>query len=162
MKKLISIIALIALATAAQGMGYKEVPAIIKQHSKGADVNVYDASYTSMSEGLLREIVKDHSRAMRKYAPLLLAKKDLFDCDDYAFTFKATASYYSLMMGRNYLCGVLIVKQAKAFGGVPAVGYHALNVILLDGVLYVLEPQTYKLTPLSEYPNRDNIINLVI
>ena len=105
---------------------------------------------------------KDHSRAMRQYAPTTNSKNELFDCDDYAFTFKSSVSYYGLMMGNNYLCGVLIVKQAKAFGGVPAVGYHALNVILLDGVLYVLEPQTYKLTPLSEYPNRDNIINLII
>ena len=162
MKKLISIIALIALATAAQGMDYKEVYGSIKQHSNGAAVGVYDPSYASMSEGLLKKIIGDHYRALRLYAPKLFSGNELFDCDDYAFTFKSSVSYYGLMLGNNYLCGVLIVKQAKAFGGVPAVGYHALNVILLDGVLYVLEPQTYKLTPLSEYPNRDNIISLII
>ena len=161
MKKLISIITLTAIAAAAYGMDYKEVYGIIKQYSKGADVHVYDPSYTSISERTLSYVIADHFGMMRRYAKLK-EENELFDCDDYAFTFKAMVSCYGMMFGKNYECGVLTVKQEKAFGGIPAGGYHALNVILIDGVLNVLEPQTYEFTPLSEYPNRDNIMDLIL
>lgn len=161
MKKLISIITLTAIAAAASGMDYRELYGRIKQQSGGADTHVYDPDYTSISEQGLKQVMIDHFGMTRQYAPLG-KKNELFDCDDYAFTFKAMVSYHGRMFGRNFGCGVLTVKNEKAFAGVPAGGYHALNVILLEGVLYVLEPQTYEYTPLFAYPNRDNIIGLIL
>ena len=161
MKKLITIITLTVVSAAAYGVPFTDVFKIIKHYSSSADLHVYDTSYDSANRGVLGNVMADHFGLMRRYAKLNKANV-LFDCDDYAFTFKAMVSCYGKMLGDNYLCGVLTVKQEKEFGGVPAGGYHALNVILIDGVLNVLEPQTYEYTPLAEYPNRGNIIGFIL
>lgn len=161
MKKLISIITLTAMGAVAHGADHIEVSGQIKQYSPKADIHIYDASYTSVNERELSFIIADHFGMIRRYATLVEVNEQ-FDCDDYAFTFKSIVSCYGSLFGSNYECGVITVKQVKGFGGVPAGGYHALNIILLDGVLNVLEPQTYQFAPLSEYPNRDNILGLVL
>ena len=161
MKKLLTIITLTAASVVAYGVPFTDVFAQIKQYSSTADLHVYDTSYDSANRGVLGSAIADHFGLMRRYAKLQ-KENALFDCDDYAFTFKAMVSCYGLMLGKNYLCGVLTVKQEKAFGGVPAGGYHALNAMLIDGVFHVLEPQTYEYIPLSEYPNRDNIIGFIL
>ena len=161
MKKLITIITLTAASVVAYGVPFTDVFAQIKQYSRTADLHVYDTSYDSANRSVLGNVMSDHFGMMRRYAKLQ-KENVLFDCDDYAFTFKAMVSCYGLMLGENFLCGVLTVKQEKAFGGVPAGGYHALNAMLIDGVFHVLEPQTYEYIPLSEYPNRDNIIGFIL
>ena len=109
----------------------------------------------------LKKVRASHRTMGREYAPSFFNGRK-FDCDDYAFTFKAMVSYHSLMMGKNFQCGVITVRQVRAFGGTSAGGYHALNIILVDGELWVLEPQTYKVTPLYKYPNRGNIMGLIL
>jgi len=163
MKKLIAII----LLTAVSSVTYGVVPATricldVWEYSQDADVHIYDTEYDSMGLETLKEIKVDHKAMGRKYAPGFSFKSRKFDCDDHAFTFKTIVSYYGLMMGKNFQCGVIMVKQVKAFGGVPAGGLHALNIILIDGELWVLEPQTYKVTPLVKYPNRSKITGLIL
>jgi len=163
MKKLIAII----LLTAVSSVTYGVVPATricldVWKYSQDADVHIYDTEYDSMGLETLKEIKVDHKAMGRKYAPGFSFKSRKFDCDDHAFTFKTIVSYYGLMMGKNFQCGVIMVKQVKAFGGVPAGGYHALNIMLVNDVLIVVEPQTYEYTPLAEYPNRGNIIGFIL
>ena len=161
MKKLIAILTLTVVSAAAYGVPFTDVFTIIRHYSSNADLHVYDTSYDSANKNVLGSVMSDHFGMMRRYAKLQ-DENILFDCDDYAFTFKSMVSCYGLMLGENYLCGVLTVKQEKEFGGVPAGGYHALNIMLVNDVLIVVEPQTYKYTPLAEYPNRGNIIGFIL
>lgn len=161
MKKLIAITALACLASATYAVEYTDIYKTIKQYSSNADVHIYDVSYQSINKQSLRHVIRDHSKLVGKYKRLK-GGDQLFDCDDYAFTFKAMVSCYSLLLGANYECGVITVRQVVKFGGMPAGGYHALNLVLMDGVLVVIEPQTYLYAPLSEYPNRNNIIGLIL
>tara|TARA_R110000772_G_scaffold25889_1_gene67197 strand:+ start:273 stop:758 length:486 start_codon:yes stop_codon:yes gene_type:complete len=161
LKKLIAITALACLASVAQGIEFIDIYKTIKEYNSSTDIHVYDQRYQSANRDKLVQIINDHEKLMRKYTkPTFLPQK--FDCDDYAFTFKAIASWHSLMRNSNYLCGVITVKQEKAFAGIPAGGYHALNIMLIDGALLVIEPQTYGFIPLSEYPNRNRINGLFL
>lgn len=161
MNKLLLLLILATITITMRGAESLEIGGQVKQYSPMASINIFDPIYTSMNMRVLDSAISDHFGMMRRYSPLS-EDNDLFDCDDYAFTFKAIVSCYGSMLGRNYECGVIIVEQEKAFGGIPAGGYHALNIIMVDGVMNVLEPQTYEFTPLSEYPNKHKIYNLTM
>jgi hypothetical protein len=161
MKKLLLLLTLAAIVITLRGADHSEIRGQIKQYSPKASLNIFDPTYTSVNMRILDDAIQDHFGMMRRYSALKDENK-LFDCDDYAFTFKAIVSCYGSMLGSNYECGVITVKQEEAFGGIPAGGYHALNIILIDGVMNVLEPQTYEFTPLSEYPNRKHIYDLIL
>tara|TARA_R110000772_G_scaffold49016_2_gene112062 strand:+ start:499 stop:987 length:489 start_codon:yes stop_codon:yes gene_type:complete len=162
MRPLTSIIALIVIASTACGaVSPNRICLDVRKYSKDAEISIYDTEYNSIDVKTLKEVRASHREMRRKYAPSFF-KGRKFDCDDHAFTFKAMVSYHSLMQGKNFQCGVIMVKQVRAFGDVTAGGRHALNIILVDGELKVLEPQTYKITPLSKYPNRSNITRLIL
>lgn len=85
---------------------------------------------------------------------------EVFDCDDFARTFVAFANLVALGGGetRGSICvGLATVAQKRAFGGVSAsgVGGHAVVVAATANGVVVIEPQSGKMAPLREYPNRD-------
>jgi len=162
MRPLKSIITLIAIASTAYGaVSSTRICLDVWKYSEDAEISIFDTEYDSIDVKTLKEVRASHREMRRKYAPSFF-KGRKFDCDDHAFTFKAMVSYHSLMLGKNFQCGVIIVKNVRSFGDMKAGGRHALNIILVDGELRVLEPQTYKITPLAKYPNRGNIMSLIL
>ena len=134
----------------------------IHQQAKGAWVMTHDEYYDAITKRELNKVTSYHSRTIKMFDKGKGSK--LFDCDDYALTFKAAVSYYSLLRGANYICGIIIVKQEKDFGGVEGGDdvYHALNLLMMNDTYIVLEPQGYDVVALSDYPNRANIIKVII
>jgi len=162
MRPLIAIIILMAVSSVTCGaVSSTRICLDVWKYSKDAKISIFDNEYNSIDVKTLKEVRASHREMRRKYAPSFF-KGRKFDCDDHAFTFKAMVSYHSLVLGKNFQCGVIMVKNVRAFGGIEAGGRHALNIILVDGELRVLEPQTYKITPLSKYPNRGNITALIL
>lgn len=56
------------------------------------------------------------------------------------------------------------MKQEEDFGSVEGGDdvYHALNLLMMNDTYIVLEPQGYDVVALSDYPNRANIIKVII
>lgn len=158
--KLLSI--LLAAASMSHAMNTDEMIVKVLEYSPGANIISYDYTYHSISEHELGNVIAEHARRIKRFGSS--GKRRLFDCDDYAITFKAVTALHSLFRGRNFACGILVVKQQYTFAWIKGGDdmYHALNLILVDGIPTVIEPQNYKQVPLSEYPNRSFIIDLVI
>jgi len=85
-----------------------------------------------------------------------------FDCDDYALLFKASVTLQSLLDGKNYACGILGVHQKRPFGSVYPAGNakHMLNVIIRNGSVVIIEPQSLQTSNLYQYPNKKHVIEL--
>ena len=81
---------------------------------------------------------------------------EAFDCEDYALLYKSLFGMAAFKESnlRQIAVGVIIVDQKKEALGIPAVGSHALNIILTDKGWIVYEPQTNKSCKLSAYPNK--------
>jgi len=143
-------------------VSHEEVARDISRQTKGAWVTTHDQAYDAITKRELKKVTSYHSRTVKMFDKGKGSK--LFDCDDYALTFKAAVSFHSLLRGANYICGIIIVKQEKDFGGVEGGDnvYHALNLVLVGDTYIVLEPQGYDVVPLSDYPNKTNIIEVII
>jgi hypothetical protein len=92
---------------------------------------------------------------------LKLAFKDqVWDCDNFTRSFVAFADILALRGGetRGSLCvGFAKVANREAFGEVYGsdMGSHALVVVGTSKGLFVIEPQSGKIAPLGDYPNRN-------
>ena len=81
---------------------------------------------------------------------------DGYDCDNFAHLYKSLFSVTSYKNDniREILVGVIYVRQAKKFGGIPASDFnHALNIIGTSSGWFVYEPQTGVYDRLEHYPN---------
>ncbi len=79
-----------------------------------------------------RELTKDELESLRDTTSEIY-QKDIFDCDDFAFMYKAQANH-------RRLNGVGVV-----FGYWR--GIHSWNVVLCEGRAYQVEPQTGEYAP---------------
>ena len=158
--KLLSI--LLAAASLSHAMNTDEMIVKVLEYSPNANIILYDNVYHSISEHEFGNVIAEHSRQIKKFGRS--NRRRLFDCDDYAITFKSVTALHSLFRGKNFACGILIVKQQYTFAWIRRGDdvYHALNLVLVDGIPTVIEPQNYKQVPLSEYPNRAFIIDLIL
>ena len=86
-----------------------------------------------------------------------------FDCDKFAVAFALGVNWVAGDAGvkAQPLVARVFVAQTKAFGNVPAGGYHALIGFKSNKGIYILEPQGgqgtpvfLRLSPLSDYPNQ--------
>ena len=153
---------LLAAASLSYAMNTDEMVEQVVEMNPGVDVHIYDYVYHSISEYELGNVIAEHARRIKRFGRS--DKYRHFDCDDYAVTLKAVVALHSLFRGKNFACGIMVVKQQHTFARVKGGDdvYHALNLILVDGVPMVIEPQNYKRVPLSEYPNRTFIIGLIL
>jgi len=158
--KLLSI--LLAAASMSHAMSADEMIVKVLEYSPSANIISYDYAYHSISNYELGNVIAEHARRIKRFGSS--GKRRLFDCDDYAITFKAVTALHSLFRGKNFACGVLVIKQQYTFAGLKGGDnvYHAINLVLVDGVPMVIEPQNYKKVPLSEYPNRAFIMDLIL
>lgn len=81
------------------------------------------------------------------------------DCDDFADAFDLAASWQvrSCNIEAAPVVGCIYVTQSYAWANVPAGGRHALNCVLTDEGLYIVEPQNGQCCPIQDYPNRASI-----
>ena len=108
-----------------------------------------------------RWLVAFNTWFMRVQKALKLAYRDeVWDCDDFARCFVTCANLVALGGGetRGSICvGWATVANLRAFGGQAASGGgHAIVIVGSADGLFVIEPQSGKMAPLREYPNRDN------
>jgi hypothetical protein len=127
----------------------------------------YDNIYHTLTAEKLNYIITDHRKKIKKYkfiASINPYANTYYDCDDYATTFKAAVSDRSLIDGKNYACGIIIVYQRNDFGGIKGseTETHALNLIVLSNVPFVIEPQSYHMVPLYDYINKHEIYFLMM
>jgi len=104
------------------------------------------------------------------FNPVMGTNGDATDCDNIAFLYRYALSATTIKnkTGKEILCGVLMVKQIHAFGGITPADegdvpvLHALNIIKTsDSDWYVVEPQTGTLCPLANYPNKPYIFRII-
>ena len=86
------------------------------------------------------------------------------DCDNFAMLYKSLFSISSYKSNDKVepAVGLVIVDQAKEFGGIPAGGLHALNIVFTTQGWYIFEPQTGEHILLEQYPNQEHIKYIVI
>ena len=154
------IILLLATTTASGGSVIEDVMHLAAYYNPEASIRAVDTSYSDISKDTLGDIVKEFKRLLSRASKQL--NSDVFDCDDFARVFKSVVALQGLNDGKNYACAVIGVKQAKPFGGVPSEGnaLHMLNLIIVEGVPMVLEPQTFKATSIFTYPNKKQILEV--
>ena len=158
----ITALALLGAAPLSHAMSASGMIEQVFEMNPEADVHIYDHVYHSISKHELGNVIAEHARRIKRFGRSDRYRH--FDCDDYTVTFKAVVALHSLFRGKNFACGIMVVKQQHTFAGIKGGDdvYHALNLILVDGVPTVLEPQNYKQVPLSEYPNRKFILGLIL
>lgn len=100
--------------------------------------HLYDVFYFTISESQLNDLL-EYWRL--EVLPTLSYTPESFDCDDFAFSFKALAV---MRTGRN--CALFA--GGRIYRGGEFLGMHAYNVVLTDGRVVFVEPQTGE--PLSE------------
>lgn len=81
------------------------------------------------------------------------------DCDDFADAFDLAVSWMVRAAGIEAapFVGCISVLQATEWAGVPAGGGHALNCVLTDAGLWIVEPQNGQACPVESYVNRTHI-----
>lgn len=103
-----------------------------------------------------------YNNSIREFAKQFLRwKREGFDCDNFALLFKAFADVASLNQSVDALYPItrqlpiakIYVNNKNPWAGVSD-GHHALNIILTDKGLFVLEPQNGIYILAKDYPNR--------
>lgn len=128
----------------------------------GVTVDTSDVTFTAVNHLWLTEAA-EWSWQFSKGIGLVYTAES-FDCDKFAAGFALAANVAAARAGvrAQPLLARIYVRQLASFGGVPAGGGHALNVVLTDRGLYVIEPQSRVIVPLAEYPNRAAIFRVKI
>jgi len=83
-----------------------------------------------------------------------------WDCDDFSTAYNAIADIAQLRARQPApprLVGRLIVRQAHAWAGTPAVGLHEVVIFRSGKSWWVCEPQNGVKVRLEKYPNRGSI-----
>jgi hypothetical protein len=93
-----------------------------------------------------------------RYGYLSTINTPAFDCDNYAFLYKTMLTTAATLNPRSkqILVGVIIVEQKNSTLGLPAIKNstkHALCIVYTSSGWFVIEPQTNKYTPLTDYKN---------
>lgn len=133
-----------------------------------ARVDTSDAKFSPVSHEWAMQLVAWSHNAVQALSVRTdsgrLYAVDTFDCDKFAkaFSLAAELSAGRKMSGAQVLVGRIFVEQRHPFGGVSAGGYHALNFFVSERGVYVVEPQTAKTSPLSEYPNKQFVYSVKI
>lgn len=150
-------------ATDARTFSSAEVGLSVAEIAPRAALDIADSSFVPVShEWLEQAVVWARDAAWRTdlntYVP------EAWDCDDFASAFALVAkiSAKRANVRAQPLLARIYVVQEKAFGNVPAGGRHALCAFLSDRGLFVLEPQSFALVPLAQYPNRHAITDVKI
>ena len=155
---------LLSLAAASlHAISHKDLEFEVHLVDPDAPVKMYDREFDDMDSRSLMFARVAFQKLINKSQIVRVPEfPSKFDCDDFARVFQSVVALQSLKDNRNYACGTLVVKHKHAFGGIPTRGnaIHMLNIVYLNGVLMVVEPQTLKSIPLSEYPNKDYIIEI--
>lgn len=159
------LIILLFTASSALAIPYNKIAEAITEMSPEADIKAYDHYFDSISSKNMARVIVETQRLIHKSSVKRnKAMKNLFDCDDFARVFKSVFALQSLQDNRNYMCATIVVRNEQPFGGISAKfnPIHMLNLVLLGDTLYVIEPQTMKSVPFSDYVNRHSIIEATL
>jgi len=107
---------------------------VLKQYYPDATIIQLDVSYHIEPKAVVEEWIREFPR-IRPYI------KEVYDCDNFAFWFKAWMSLRFLLNSVGYCHGM------------HPLGYHAFNlVVTLEKQPYTIEPQApYRLLPYNVY-----------
>lgn len=121
---------------------------------------IFDTHYIGVKYGYFNKFNKWFQGELSKIE--IPDEGESFDCEDYALLYKSLLGMASLKQSklRQISVGVIIVDQKKKALGIPAIGSHALNIVLTDKGWIVYDPQTDKSCKLKDYPNK--IISYII
>ena len=113
---------------------------ILKNKLPDAQIWLSDRLYYLTSIKELKKFLKHNKIDLKKYVP------EYHDCDDYSYELMGFASDWCSELAFGILWG-------KVNGG------HAINLFVDDkNELYVIEPQTDKITPIDKYKIKAQII----
>ena len=87
---------------------------------------------------------------------------DIYDCDNYANSFKAFVETYNLKYKKNIAIGKVVVQNVNDFAFIKGSinSYHMLNVIYVDGEPIMFEPQNDIFVKFNKYPNKKYILEI--
>lgn len=119
-------------------------------------IDTSDATFTPVSHVWLEQVLPWSWHFAR--AAGLAYTSEAFDCDKFALALAFSANVAAGRAGvkAQPLFARIYVTQRVPWGGVND-GEHALNAVLTDRGIYVIEPQTRAIVPLADYPNRGSI-----
>lgn len=112
-----------------------------------------DRTFVTVPLASLKEIIAWTLRLQNQLGGFIAESRD---CDDFADAFDCAVSWMVAKAGLTAapVVGCLSVVQHEAWAGVPAGGGHALNCVMTEQGLFIVEPQTGQTCPLETYPNR--------
>jgi hypothetical protein len=150
------------LWVSAEAGGLWDVEGIAAEFSKITDyspnINYCQNKFVRPSHPWLVEYIAWYKKLL---STLKLEFKDqAWDCDNYAQSFVAFADLLALKGGevRGSVCvGWAVVANSEGFGEVrgSGVGSHAVVFVCSTSGIFVIEPQSGKMSALKDYPNRD-------
>lgn len=117
-----------------------------------------DAEFTPMTDAWVDAALKWSWHF--SHATGIAYTREAFDCDKFAKAFSLAAEIAASKAGveAQPLIARIYVTQNKSALGIDATGGgHALNAVLTQTGIWVIEPQTRRKVKLEDYPNRDNI-----
>lgn len=129
----------------------------IRRHSPGCTIaQPKDASFIIVPLALLREAIAWSLRLQRQLGGFTAESRD---CDDFADAFDCAVSWMCSRAGITAapVVGCISVEQRHPWAGAPAGGAHAINLVLTDAGLWIVEPQNGEACPIELYPNRASI-----
>jgi len=132
-----------------------------------AEVGVFpslsDSEYTPMSDDWVDRML-DWTWHF-SHATGIAYTAESFDCDKFAKAASLAAEIAAARAGvkAQPLIARVYVMQKLPFGGVPATdGAHAVNAVLTETGIWIIEPQTRRKTELKNYPNKNHIYHVAI
>ena len=139
----------------AQLLSNTEVSAILRREFSGIrDFNLADRHYQALNHQSFVEFASFMNRVYWQ-TPTLKYRPESYDCDNFARTAVVLADLANPtgFVGQITLFRIY-VHQDHPFGGVPAGGNHALIAFISDRGVFIYEPQSGRIEPISQYPNR--------
>lgn len=111
--------------------------------------------YSAVDHEWLLDLIAWFRREIRRLGVSYHA--ETWDCDNFSLALNAFADLAQLRSERRdppRLIGRLIVAQHTAWGGTPAGGIHEVVIFRSGRAWWVCEPQSGAVIPLTDYPNR--------
>ena len=134
-----------------------EAHAAITKHSPNCVFSGQkDMRFIVVPHSALKEVIAWTLRLQNQLGGFISESRD---CDDFADAFDCAVSWMAAKarISAAPLVGNISVRQVQSFAGVPQGGGHALNCVMTDQGLYIVEPQNGQACHIDEYPNRASI-----
>lgn len=149
-----------SIFASAKSSSFNTTLMLLDFYSPDARITSVDVENESMTANELYYIINEYNKLLKEHD--LSYRDDVFDCDDFARLFQTVTTLANVVYNKQFACGFVALEHVESWGGIQGGEgyYHAVNIIILEGVACIIEPQNFEIIQLIKYPNRENIISI--